>query len=94
MLTIHRLSEDKRFDADLASKMKGASWDLKMNAGEDIEECMIRERTDGRSSDAPTELLARTRTRRMYIRRVEVERHGATKGRPVCQKVIRASIPS
>ena len=30
----------------------------------------------------------------MHIRRAESERYGPTKGRPVCQEVIRASIPS
>ena len=49
MLTIHRLSEDKRRDADFVSKTKEAPWDFKMNAGQGIEEGVIRERTDDRS---------------------------------------------
>ena len=32
MRTIHRVSEERRFDADFVSKMNRAPWDFKMNA--------------------------------------------------------------
>ena len=43
---------------------------------------------------AATEIAAEDEDETNVHRRAEVERYGPTKGRPVCQKIIRASIPS
>ena len=71
--TVHRLLEDRRWDADFVSQVRGTPWDFKSDAGEEIEDGVIPERIDVRSPDPPEDLPPRMRTRRMYIRRVEVE---------------------
>ena len=70
--TVHRLSEDRRWDAEFISKMRGTPWDFKSSAGEGIEEGVIPERTDSLLPDPPLDLAPRMRTWRMYIRTVEM----------------------
>ena len=52
--TIHRLSEDKKCDAEFMSDVKGAPWDF--NAEEDASHGNIPERTDARPPVPPNEL--------------------------------------
>ena len=45
------------------------------------------------SGQRPVDLPPRMRTRRMYIRRMEVEKYGPTRGCPGCQKVMSGAVP-
>ena len=74
--TVHRLSEDRKRDTEFMSKVKGAPWEFKANVGDDINDGGIRERVDARPSDLPIEIPPRINVRRMYIRRVDVEKYG------------------
>ena len=74
--TVHRLSEDRKRDTEFMSKVKGAPWDFKVNAGDDINDGRILERVDARPPDPPIEIPPRINVRRMYIRRVDVEKYG------------------
>ena len=76
--TFHRLSVGRRWDAGFVSRMMGIPWDVKSNAGEGIEDGTISERTEERPPDPLVELPPSMRTRRMYIRRTEVERCGGS----------------
>ena len=92
--TVHRLSDDRRWDAEFVSQVRGTPWDFKSSAGEGIEERVIPERTDSLPLDPPVDLPPRLRTRRMYIRRMEVEKYGPTRGCPGCEKVMSGAVPS
>ena len=78
--TVHRLSEDKRWDVEFINKVKGAPWDFKATAGDGIAEGVIPERPDQPPDvqGPPEEQPARINVRRMYIRKVDVEKHGPT----------------
>ena len=86
--TAHRLSEDRRWDAEFISEVRGAPWDFKSSAGEGIE------KGDPLPLDPAVDLPPRMRTRRMYIRRMEVEKCGPTRGCSGCQKVMSGAVPS
>ena len=92
--TVHRLSEDRRCDAEFISQVRGTPWDFKSSAGEGIEEGVIPEGTDSLLLDPPVNLPPRMRTRGMYIRRMVVEKYGPTTGCPGCQKVMSGAVPS
>ena len=68
--------------------------DFKANAEDDINEGGIPERVDARPPDPPIEIPPRVNVRRMYIRKVDDEKYGPTKGCPGCQKVRRGTVPS
>ena len=78
--TVHRLSEDRKWDKEFLSKVKGAPWDFKANAGDDTNDGGIPEGVDARPPDPPIEIPPRISVRRMYIRRVDVEKYGPTQG--------------
>ena len=65
--TVHRLSEDRKWDTEFVSKVKGALWDFKVNAGDDINDGGLLERVDARPPDPPIEIPPRINVRRMYI---------------------------
>ena len=92
--TVHRLSEDRRWDAEFISQVWGTPWDFKSSAGEGVEAGDIPERTDSLLLDPPVDLPPRMRTRRLFIRRMEVEKYGPTRGCPGCQKVMSGAVPS
>ena len=92
--TVHRLSEDRRWDAEFICQVRGTPWDFKSSAGEGIEEGVIPERTDSLHLDLPVHSLPRMRTMRMYIRRMEVEEYGPTRGCLGCRKVMSGAVPS
>ena len=73
------------------SRVKGAPWDFKAKAGHDINDAGIPERVE---PDPPIEIPPRINVRRMYIRRMDVEKCCPTKGCPGCQKVMRGTVPS
>ena len=60
------------------SRVKGAPWDLKANAGDDINDGGTLERADARPPDPPVEIPPRINV----------------KGCPGCQKVTRGTVPS
>ena len=60
----------------------------------DDEEGVFPERTVSLPRDPPVDLPPRMRTRRTYIRRMEVEKYGPTRGCPGCQKVTSDAVPS
>ena len=76
------------------SQVGGTPWDFNSSAGEGIEEGVIPQRTDSLLPDPPMDLPPRMRTRRTYIRRVEVGKYGPTRGCPGCQKVMSGAVPS
>ena len=67
------------------SRVKGAPWDFKANARDDINDGGTSERVDARPPDPPIEIPPRINVRRMCVRRVDVEKYGPTKGCPDCQ---------
>ena len=77
--TVHRLSEDRKWDTEFMSRVKGAPRDFKANARDDINDGGIPERVDARPPDPPIEIPPRINVRRMYIRRMDVEKCGPTK---------------
>ena len=91
---VHRLSEDRKWDTEFMNRVKGAPWDFKADAGHDINDGGIPERADARPPDPPIDTPPRMNVRRMYIRRMDVEKYGPTKGFPHCQKVTRGTVPS
>ena len=91
--TVHRLSEDRKWDTEFMSRVKSAPWDFQANAGDDINDGGIPERVDARPPDRAIEIPPRINVRRMYIRRMDVEKYGPTKGCPGCQKVTRRTVP-
>ena len=69
------------------SKVKGAPRDVKANAGEDVSDGNVQERTYARPPDPSFAQPRRINVRRMTIRRKGVENHGPTRGCPGYQKV-------
>ena len=43
---VHRLSEDKRWDSEFTSQVRGTPWDCNSSAGEGIEDGVNPQRTD------------------------------------------------
>ena len=76
------------------SRVKGAPWDFKANLGDDVHDGGIPDRAGARPPDPPIEIPSRINVRRMYIRRVDVEKYGPTIGCPGCHKVSRGTVPS
>ena len=74
--TVHGLSEDRKWDTEFMSNVEGAQWDFKANAADDTNDGGIPERVDARPPDPPIEIPPRINVRRMYIRRVDVEKCG------------------
>ena len=91
--TVHRLSEDRNWDAEFMSRVKDAPWDFKANADDDIDDGGIPERVDARPPDPPLEIPSRISVRRMYIRKTDVEKYSPTEGCPGCQQVARGLCP-
>ena len=54
--------------------------DFKADAGHDINDGGIPERADALPPDPPNDIPLRMNVRRMYIRRMDVEKYGPTKG--------------
>ena len=75
-------------------RVKGAQWDFKANAGDDMNDGGILERVDPRPPDPPIEIPPRVNVRGMYIRRMDVEKYAPTKACAGCQKVPRRIAPS
>ena len=46
---MRRLSEDRRWDTEFMNKGKGAPWDFKANAGDNVNDSGIPERADAHS---------------------------------------------
>ena len=42
--TVHTLSEDQKCNTELTSRVKGAPWDFKDNAGDDVNDGDVPER--------------------------------------------------
>ena len=51
----HKLSEDQKWDTENMSRVKGAPWDFKASAGDDVNSGGIRERESGRSPTRSTD---------------------------------------
>ena len=77
---VHRLSEDRKWDTEFMSKVKGAPWDFKANAGDDTNDGGFPEGVDARPPDPPLEIPPRISVSRKYVRRVDVEKYGPTHG--------------
>ena len=94
MRAVHRLSEDRKWDTEFMSRVKGAPWDFKADAGHDINDGGIPERADARPPDPPIDIPLRMNVRRMYIRRMDVEKYGPTTGGSHIVRKSRGELPS
>ena len=68
------------------SRMKGAPWYFKADAGDDVNDGGIPERADAHPPDPTVEIPPRNNERRMCTRRVDAEKYSPTKGCADCQK--------
>ena len=66
----------QKWDTEFMSSVKGAPWDFKANAGDDVNDGGTPERVDAPSPDPSIELPSPINVRRKYSRSLDVEKYG------------------
>ena len=63
---VHMLCEDQKLDTEFMSRVEGAPWDFKANAGDDVDDGGMPERVDELPRDPAIGTPSRINVRRMY----------------------------